>query len=204
MERLQSIAERIARVSVYAGGTLLLIAVGLVTFEVLARKMFNYSMAGADELSGYAYALSMTWGYAYALHRGAHIRVDVIYMRLPLPAQCVLDVVSLSAFAFLVVFLTYRGYFVLEQTISVGGRADTPLATPLVIPQVPWLLGMAFFSFCVVLLLVRSFRALVKRDLSSVQEIAKGTGEHVLLNEEATEATERVAAERTAAGGDQC
>ena len=200
MERLQSIAERISRVSVYAGGTLLLIAVGLVTFEVFARKLFNYSIAGADELSGYAYALSMTWGFAYALHRGAHIRVDVIYMRLPLAAQCVLDVVSLSAFSFLVVFLTYRGYFVLEQTISLGGRADTPMATPLVIPQVPWLLGLAFFSFCVVLLLLRSFRALVKGDLIGVQKIAKGTAEHTLLDEEAAEAAERVAAEQAAAG----
>lgn len=195
MERLQAIAEKISRAGARVGGALLLIAVGLVTFEVLARKIFNFSMAGADELAGYAYALSMTWGYAYALHRRAHIRVDVVYARLPLVVRCVLDVVAFVAFTGLFVLLTYRGYSVLEQTIDLGGRADTPLAVPLVYPQVPWLLGLVFFTLCLALLSLRSFKALVTRNYDMAHEIAHGRSEEQVLGDEGINPAEIVAAE---------
>ena len=195
MERLQTIAERISRAAALCGGVLLLIAVGLVVFEVIARKIFNFSMAGADELSGYAYALSMTWGFAYALHKRAHIRVDVVYARLPIVVRCVLDVVAFFAFTGLIGLLTYRGYFVLEQTVSLGGRADTPLAVPLVIPQVPWLLGLVFFTLCLVLLSLRSLKALVTRNYDWAHEIAHGRPEEQALGEAVINPAEPVAAE---------
>ncbi len=203
MERLQAIVERISRLSVYVGGTLLLIAVGLVTFEVIARKAFNYSIAGADELSGYAYALSMTWGFAYAFHRGAHIRVDALYRRLPLVVRSVLDVISLLAFGGLFLFLTYRGYFVVEQTYDLGGRADTPMGTPLMYPQVPWLLGLAFFAFCIVLMFLRAARALVRGDLETVERVA-GAGGHGFEGLEAGTAPEQGAKSDPRPGGDGC
>ena len=204
MERLQTIAERISRSAAHVGGVLLFIAVGLVTFEVVARKVFNYSVAGADELSGYAFALSMTWGYAYALHRRAHIRVDVVYARFPLVVRCVLDVVAFVAFTGLFALLTYRGYSVLEQTIDLGGRADTPLAVPLVYPQVPWLLGLVFFTLCLALLSLRSFKALVTRDYDLAHEIAHGRPDEQAIGEGLTDPIEPIAAEGHENEGDRC
>lgn len=193
MERLQSITETISRVGAYVGGGLLLIAVFLVIFDVIARKFFEFSLAGADELSGYAYVISMTWGYVYALHRRAHLRVDVVYMRLPLLARCVLDVVSLLAFSALILLFTYRAYLLLENTVSLGSVAWTPLATPLVIPQVPWVLGFAFFGFCLILLLLRSVRAVAHGDLAMVQEIAHGPAGHHVIDAEVAEARKQEA-----------
>lgn len=204
MERLQAIAERISRFGAHVGGALLLIAAGLVTFEIIARKMFNYSLAGADELAGYAYALSMTWGFSYALHKRAHIRVDVVYARFPLPVRCVLDVVAFVAFTGLMGLLTLRGYSVLEQTVSLDGRADTPLGVRLVYPQVPWLLGLVFFTFCLALLSLRSFKALVTRNYALAEEIAHGRPEEPALGEEGINPAELVVAERNEIEGERC
>ena len=204
MERLQSIVEHISRAGAHAGGVLLLMAVGLVTFEVIARKLFNFSMAGADELAGYAYALSMTWGFSYALHKRAHIRVDVVYARLPLRARCVLDVVSFLAFTGLFCLLTYRGYSVLEQTIDLGGRADTPLAVPLVYPQVPWLLGLVFFTFCLALLSLRSFKALVTKNYAMAEEIAHGRPDEQASGEGLMDPVEPIALEAIENEDDRC
>ncbi|MDP6787150.1 MAG: TRAP transporter small permease [Rhodospirillales bacterium] len=204
MERLQTIFERISRAGARVGGVLLLVAVGLVTFEVIARKLFNFSMAGADELAGYAYALSMTWGYAYALHKRAHIRVDVVYARLPLVVRCVLDVVAFFAFTGLFALLTVRGYSVLEQTIDLNGRADTPLAVPLVYPQVPWLLGLVFFTLCLTLLSLRSFKALVTRNYDMAHEIAHGRPEDQVLGDDGVNPAEIAAAEGLESEDEKC
>lgn len=175
MERLQFHVERISKVGAYCGGALLFAAVGLVVFEVVARKFFEFSISGADELSGYAYALSMTWGFVYALHTHAHIRVDVLYVRLPHKVRCILDVVSLTAFTGLIGFLTYRAILVVEESIAIGALSSTPLAVPLVIPQVFWVAGLVFFTFCLVVVLVRVSRALVRGDFLRVEEIAKAS-----------------------------
>jgi TRAP-type C4-dicarboxylate transport system permease small subunit len=174
MERIQSVAESISRIAVYIGGALLLIAVFLVTFEVISRKFFNYSMAGADELAGYAFALSMAWGYAHALFRRSHIRVDAVYARLPFTLRCYLDVIALIAFAALLTLLSYRAITVLEETLALDAKANTPLSTPLWIPQTLWVAGILFFTICLFIVLARSFLALVKGDLELVREIAHG------------------------------
>lgn len=174
MERLQAIAERVSLIGAYFGGALLLAAVFLVTFDVIARKFFSYSIAGADELSGYAYAISMGWGFVYAFHRHAHIRVELVYLRLPDLGRAVLDIVALTAFAALMLALSERAFTLLMNSVSIGSRADTMLRTPLVVPQVLWFLGLAFFVLCLLLTLTRALRALAMGELRKVQEIANG------------------------------
>ena len=174
MERIQAVAESISRVAVYIGGALLLLAAIIVTFEVFARKFFNYSMAGADELTGYAFALSMAWGFAHAFFKRDHIRVDAVYARLPFTVRCYLDVIALIAFAGLLTLLSYRCITVLEETLALNAKANTPLSTPLWIPQTIWVAGILFFTLCLFIVLARSFLALVKGDLEQVREIAHG------------------------------
>lgn len=174
MERIQSAAESISRLAAYMGGGLLLACAVLVTCEVVSRKVFNYSFAGADELSGYAYALSMAWGYSYALFRRAHIRVDAVYALLPFRVQCCLDVLALAVFAGLSSVLSYRAFTVLTETVSLDAKANTPLSTPLWIPQTIWVAGMGFFTACLFIVLARSFFALVRGDLEGVRDIAHG------------------------------
>lgn len=172
MERLHSAAERISLIAVYAGGTLIFVSALLVTFEVVARKLFGFSLGGADELSGYAYGLSMAWGYAYVLFHRGHLRIDVVYLRFPRAVRCALDVISLAAFTGLMGHMTYRAWGVLARSITLGAKANTPLSTPLWIPQSVWFLGLAFFLLCLGFLLLRSIAALLAGDRALVEEIA--------------------------------
>ena len=99
----------------------------------------------------------------------------------------------------LILFFTYRAYQILENSISVGSVAWTPLATPLVIPQVPWVLGFAFFAFCLILMLLRSVRALARGDLATVERISAGTTGGPEVDDEVI-----TPVERKVGGGNEC
>ncbi|MBI4182922.1 MAG: TRAP transporter small permease [Proteobacteria bacterium] len=172
MERLQSLAETVARGGVYVGCGLLILAAGLIGVEVVARKIFQVSVGGADELASYALAISMAWGYAYALFERAHVRVDAVYVRFSPWLRAVLDLVSLLAFALVIGLLCLRAVGVLGSTLEMHAISNTSLGTPLVIPQSLWLLGLVFFLLCILVLLARVAAALTRRDLATIQRLA--------------------------------
>ena len=58
MDRLLDLARRIARIGAWFGGVVLIAAALLVGVEVVIRKAFSISVGGADELGGYALAIS--------------------------------------------------------------------------------------------------------------------------------------------------
>src|SRR2546428_102249 len=51
----------------------------IVTVETIARKVFTFSIQGADELGGYALALGSTIAFSRALMGRNLIRVDVFH-----------------------------------------------------------------------------------------------------------------------------
>ena len=55
----------------------------LIFFEIIARKLFNYSLQGVDEVGGYVVAIIGTFGMALAAVERAHTRIDVLLFRLP-------------------------------------------------------------------------------------------------------------------------
>ena len=55
----------------------------IVTIETIARKLFNVSLQGADELGGYALAIGSTLAFSLAVFGRNHIRVDVLHEKYP-------------------------------------------------------------------------------------------------------------------------
>lgn len=172
MRRLHALAEAISRFGVYGGCTLLILSCFLVCFEILARKLFHFSLQGADELTGYALAISSAWGFAYALFTRSHIRVDALYVLLPARVQAVLDLVSLMAFGALVAMISWRGWQVVQETIRLDAHSSSPLRTPLIIPQGLWIVGIVFFLVCIVILLCVTMQAFFRGDLAEVRRLA--------------------------------
>jgi TRAP-type C4-dicarboxylate transport system permease small subunit len=104
------------------------------------------SLQGADELGGYALAVGSTIAFSLALMGRAHIRVDVFHEWLPKPVQALmnwLSVVSLAAFG---LFIAWVAFKVIGDTMQYGSTAQTPWATPLIIPQSVWYAGLAIFA----------------------------------------------------------
>ena len=58
MDPLLELSRRIARYGAWFGGLLIIASALLVGVEVVIRKAFSLTIGGADELSGYALAIS--------------------------------------------------------------------------------------------------------------------------------------------------
>lgn len=172
LERFERLLAQISRLAAYAGGAGLLIVAGLVVFEIFARRMLGFAITGVDELSGFAYAVAMAWGFAFTLFDRAHIRVDVVYVRLPKVVQRVLDVVALLALLGLMAFLSLRALALLEKSLRLNAVSNSPLQVPMWIPQSLWLAGLAFFVLCLFVLSLRAVIALLRGRLDIVEAIA--------------------------------
>ncbi len=145
--------EKISQIAAWCSGGLLFLASIMIAVEVVARKAFAYSIGGADELSSYALAISCTWGLSYALFRKSHIRIDVLYCRLPKIFRCSLDFVAHILLGGYIAILCYFAFFVLHTSIIKHSAANTPLATPLWIPQSLWFGGLLWFGFSIAMIL---------------------------------------------------
>ena len=168
MERLQGIATGISRVGAIVGGALLLLAALTVCVDIFLRYTFSMTLGGADELSGYALAISSAWGFSAALLSRSHIRIDTAYVRVPRRARAALDVLSLAVFAFFISLVTWYGWDVLHQSWVSDSHSLSAIQMPLVIPQALWFAGLVFFVAVAVLLLARALLAWLKGDLNKL------------------------------------
>ena len=169
---LSRAAEHMSRWAVWFGGALTIGSVLLISFDVLARKFLGFTTGGADELSSYAFAISTSWAFAFATLQRANVRVDVLYQYLPVRLSAVLDWLSVVALGVFMVMLTYYAYDVAATSWTQNSAANTPLATPLYIPQGLWLLGLIWMCLVLALMLVRSSVALVTGRFDDVKAIA--------------------------------
>ncbi|MFJ1298683.1 TRAP transporter small permease subunit [Pseudomonadota bacterium AL_CKDN230030165-1A_HGKHYDSX7] len=188
-------AEGLSRVAVWVGGALTIASVLLISFDVLARKFAGITMGGADELSSYAFAISTSWALAFATLQRANVRVDVVYQYLPVRVSAVLDWVAMVALAVFMVTLSYYAFDVVQTSWQQKATANTPLATPLWLPQGLWLLGLFWMCITVALMLLRASAALVTGDIELVKQICGVRS----AQEEAEE--EAAAGERMVKGG---
>lgn len=171
VERLLCRANTLSLGAAWFGGAITLASVLLICFDVLVRKFFGFTTGGADELSGYAFAISTSWSLAFVvLHRG-NVRVDALYQLLPVRVSAVLDWLSLVALGVFMVFLTYYASFVVDTSWTQSSAANTPLATPLWIPQGLWFLGLVWMCLVLALMLVRASVALVTGDIPAIKSL---------------------------------
>jgi len=172
LERLLAAVGRVAQVGVWAGGVLLVLAALMITVDVVARKAFGVTLGGSDELSGYCLAISAAWAFTFALLHRANIRVDAAYKYFPAPVRAALDVAALIALAVFVAVVARYGFEVLTASIRFASRANTPLQTPLWIPQGLWFAGLAFFLVTLFLVTLKAVLAFARGRFADVDLLA--------------------------------
>ena len=171
MLSLVSALHRTSRVLVWIGGILILGAAFLVTVEVVLRKVANYSIGGADELSGYAFAVATSLGFAYALFERAHIRVDALLMVLPRSLRIALSFFGLALLIGFAAIIGWQAWALVGDTLQYGSRSITPMRTPLALPQIPWLIGWAFLIVCGIVLFIAALWTLLKGDPAQTERM---------------------------------
>ena len=126
-------------------GVIFLILSVIVTVETIARKVFSFSIQGADEIGGYALAVGSTLAFTLALMGRNHIRVDVFHERFAPRVQAALNWLSITMLAFFAIVIAVVSIKVLRETVEYGSTAQTPWATPLIYPQAAWYAGFILF-----------------------------------------------------------
>src|SRR6266567_6007417 len=126
-------------------GAIFLVLSVVVTVETIARKVFSFSIQGADELGGYALAVGSTIAFSLALMGRNHIRVDVFHEMFPRRLQAILNWLSVTMIALFAIAIALVSIKVLRETMEYGSTAQTPWATPLIYPQSIWYAGFVLF-----------------------------------------------------------
>ena len=76
----------------------------VVTYEVVARKVFNAPTNWAFEMTVYLYGAHFMLGMGYTLLHDRHVRIDIIVLQMPQRVQLWLRLIT-----FLVIFLPFVG-----------------------------------------------------------------------------------------------
>ena len=138
MRRLETILANIF-------GTIFLALSFVVTIETIARKLFNFSIQGADELGGYSLAVGSTIAFSLALTGRNHIRVDVFHDMFPRGLKAAINWISIVLLAAMGVLFVAVSFRVLDESVQYGSTAQTPWSTPLIYPQSVWYAGLIMF-----------------------------------------------------------
>ena len=136
------------------GGYVLLLLSFLIVFEIVARKLFSYSLQGVDEIGGYVVAITGTFGFAYALIERTHTRIDIILGHVPPLPRNLLNLLAYALVTGAALFMLRYGYVALSESILFNSRSPTPLQTIMWIPQGMWFGGLFVFSVTAVALFV--------------------------------------------------
>lgn len=144
------VLEALARINRGVGlclGLALLATVVLVLLDVVLRQV-GHSLGGSDEISGYVMAAVASWGLACGLVERAHVRIDLIRLRVGPRGKAAMDLLAIIVLTGVVLLIAWYAWPVLEKTLVRGSRANTPLETPLWIPQGIWFAGWVWFAIC--------------------------------------------------------
>ena len=172
LERTERAFYSLSRAGVWCGGMMMLIASLIIGLEVVLRKIFLVSLGGADEMASYALAIGTVWALSFALLERAHIRVDALYMRLPIGLRAGFDVLALVSVLAFTSILTWFAAHVFYTSWDFDATANTPIGTPLWIPQGLWLLGLIVVVLTAFVLILRTASAFLAGRYDAVTRIA--------------------------------
>ncbi|MCW1934580.1 TRAP transporter small permease subunit [Pararhodobacter zhoushanensis] len=157
-----------SRLCAVAFGLMMTALCVVISVETVLRKLFNHSLAGVDELSGYAIAIGAPLCFTIAAIEQSHIRINLLHMRMPRGMQAALNLLAALSLAALSLYLVTFTYRTVAETQMFGSVAQTPWMTPLIWPQTAWLVAMGVFTLATVLLAVRAVLLALRRDTNAL------------------------------------
>ncbi|MDR2788288.1 MAG: TRAP transporter small permease [Candidatus Accumulibacter sp.] len=169
--RLLRFANVLSLAGAWIGGALTLASVLLICFDILVRKFLGFNTGGADELSGYAFAISISWAMAYVTLQRGNVRVDALYLRFPTRFTVFLDLLSLVIMGVFMAYLTCYASQVAGMSWEMGAASNSLLGVPLWIPQGLWVIGFVWMCLVLALMLVCASTALITGDVATIKAL---------------------------------
>lgn len=126
------------------------------TYEVMMRYIFNRPTNWAWEVNASLLSVACAMGAGYALLKGTHVRVDVVYNLAPVRVKAILDsATSVFAIAFLGV-LIWQGAGMSWYSILVRETTKTAFRSPVYPFKAVIVIGTSLFLLQVLANLVRN------------------------------------------------
>ena len=126
MQRYVLWIDRISTVTGQGFAWLIVVLVGLTSYDVFARYVFKAPTLIAYDLSYYLYATLFMMGGAYALARGQHVRGDVWSRNWPVKVQAGIELLLMFLFFFPgIIALVSTGYQFFDMSLQQGERTQT-------------------------------------------------------------------------------
>jgi len=134
VERLRKIVRAIDTISIVSGKILVwwtVLAVVIITFEVVARYVFGRPTNWGHESMTLIFGMQYILCGAYAHHAKAHVRVDVLYQSLSKRNRARMDALTSLLFFLYIGVMTYTGWFFYWDSQVMWEVSFTDWAPPL-------------------------------------------------------------------------
>ncbi len=158
LKRTGALLDRVAYVSGYIAGWVLLIMMALIIVEVITRYVMRHPLILADEISAYMLVFVSIVGLAYTMSTRGHVRISFLVQLMPPKFRSWVRVFTLSLFLAYSVVATVVGYQLAIQGYTRGMASNTYIMTPWWIPMAAIPLGFTLLTLSLVATLARSVR----------------------------------------------
>ena len=159
-----------------AAGWSYIVAAVFITADALFRRYAGFSSDATSEISGYILAFGISWSLGNTLIQRAHIRIDMVVMKLPLGLRQYLHLFALLLLLALALVLCWSVRTVLDQTLLFNAHDISGLSIPLIVPQGLWAFGVGFFTLLLVSLTVESALLIASGDSAAVDRLLRSRG----------------------------
>ncbi|MEM8572267.1 MAG: TRAP transporter small permease [Pseudomonadota bacterium] len=155
---LLGVFDRVSAALALAAGICILMLAVLITIDILGRDFLGVSVQGTDEIGGYVLAFVGSLGMALTLLRRGHPRIDLFLKIFPATIRDGLTVFAQVTMAMFALFMAWQALGEFRNTLRFGAITNTPLETPLWVPQAIWLGGVSFFALAACLTSAHALR----------------------------------------------
>lgn len=161
---LESFLKRLTSISGYVSGFIIFVLMALVTIAVLLRRVFGQPLIFGEEYSAYLMVFCVYLGGAYTLQQDAHIRVDVVTLRLNDRLRMFLRAITSCLCIIYGAVLTWKTAGLVIYYKQIGHQALSVLETPTWIPAIAVPVGLAILTFQMIVCAIEDVRLFFKAE----------------------------------------
>jgi TRAP-type C4-dicarboxylate transport system permease small subunit len=159
MDRICKWIEGLCNAGAFFSALFMALIVVLIMVEIILRAVFNASTLVAAEFSGYFLVVVVILGLGYTLQHKAHIRITLVWNRLPARWRKIFDIAVASTSLVITLYALVYSIRMVYDTYSLGMREDSLVETPLWIPQAVIPVGLLMLLLQLVAFIFRRLRS---------------------------------------------
>ena len=131
-------------ISEWSGKTIsfvILVIIAITVYEVVVRYAFNAPTPWSHEMASYLFGYLWVIGGAYALLKEQHVKMDLLYVRVPLRWRAILDLISAPLFFIFVGLILWKGWESAWLSLSILEHSSSDWGPPIYLVKIALPLG---------------------------------------------------------------